>query len=138
MLDKRFINVCGFRQRQFQHDILAFVQRVQFLRDFRQQQGFRFRLVGDRDSDLRLDNRNQPVRQDLAANFELLFYNIRDTLRVGRIDDRTHFGAKHPLGHTTFQQAVQFRHRFHHLRAVLFFRQTLVAFQERNHAQFFP
>ena len=65
MLDQRFILVAFFRQRQFQHNLFVGWDRVELFGDLSQQDVFGFGFVGDCNVDLRLDDRNQSMAEDL-------------------------------------------------------------------------
>ena len=125
----RFIHISRPPTTVFQSNI-ALVRTLQDV--------FRLGLVGDRDRDFGLDDRNEAVREDLPADLELLVDDGRDALRVGGVDDRAHLGAENALGDRAFEQRVEVGHRLHQLDAVGFRGKALVDLQEGHDAALFP
>ncbi len=67
----------------------------------------------------RFDNRYEATINDLASDFELLFYHVFYAACAGLLDDRPHFGSEYSLGIGLDQQCAEIRHGFHQLDAVV-------------------
>ena len=85
------------------------------------------------DVDLGLDDRHQPVPEDLSADLELLGGDGGDALGVGHLDDRRIFVPNTPLATARASRSSRPADGLHDLRAVGLVGQALVDLQERHH-----
>ncbi len=90
--------------------------------------------LGALDVHFRLDDRNEPVAQDLLRHFELLGDDVGDARRIGEVDDRAFLRSENALLDAARQKRVELRHGLHQLHAIRFVGEALVDLQERNDA----
>ena len=134
MVDQRLVEIRLDRDRQFQHHPLVIAQLVQLLGQFAEQNLVAFGALVALDIHFRLDDRHQPVAQDLLAEIELLLDHGGNALGIGLVDYRAHLGPEHALGKRLLALRVKIRDRFHQLHAVFLVLQPLVDLQERHDA----
>lgn len=138
VIDELLVMVDLGGKRELEHDLLVVAELVQLLQDAGLQQIFALFLVSRLDVDLRLDDRDKTMSNDLLANLELLFNDGLDTLRVGGVDVGSHLGSKDTLGLSACEELIQLRHGLHQLNSVGFLGKTLVALQEGNNVLLLP
>ncbi len=95
-------------------------------------------LVGLLIEDFRLDDRDEPVAEDLSTDFELLLHDGGDAglIRIG--DYRAHLGTEDALLHRAGEQGIEIGHRLHQLHTILLGGQPLINFEERHHTAILP
>ena len=113
MPDEIVVQPVDRRQGELQHHVLIRRERVELLGDERAERRFGLTFARVVDRDLRFDDRDEPGRDDLAGDVELLLDHERDRRCVPHVDDRAHLRAEHLLRRGVHEQRRQVRNRLH-------------------------
>ena len=133
-----FVEVVDGRDGDLEHDFGIGGQLCEVLFDGAEHDLLCLFFIGAVDVDLRLEDGDKTLADDLHADLELLVNDGADAGRVCLLDDGAHFRAEDVAFLCAIQQGVETRDGLHELDAVLLLGEAFVDLQDGDDALLGP
>lgn len=133
-----FVEVVDGRDGDLEHDLGIGGQLCEVFFDGAEHDLLCFFFIGAVDVDLRLEDGDKTLADDLHADLELLVNDGADAGRVCLLDDGAHFRSEDVAFLCAVQQGVETRDGLHELDAVLLLGEAFVDLQDGDDALLGP